>query len=632
MKLKIKVPLSGRESIGSGKGSQGSSAAALPKIKIKGATPRVDKEGDVATADRKTEEVGRKEVTKSLDGRGQLVSSVPSVSNLSDVTMTQTQQRGSAKSGEFPDHARVSDFRLASFDQIASNLVEQAYRSLQEVCINTSGGDVSDEDRKRKLLRYVNETRQRLIRLLVLASWHKAEARKVTVLEQCMVLLQGCENFNLGLRTVSDNLALLHDELRNLFQPRYDVDTALDLICNEELPLMPSCLEDMKSPRNPVGGVSASGAAALKRLSTRTYTKLLGMRDALVNDFGVELEVRSGRAHIVSPGLFEVVVALNPMAMDLTKTERDAKGDIGSGSEWDILGVKLLMGSCEKYEILSEDQVKRMTFQLQQLLLVDSDKETKGMLGLVKNLKELCSKLVIYTCSLQLNNLLSENQKGKLRKLVQKEDSSQTGLLRCLYWVESKKDARTFVELGLDESGRYSCKNVCHSESCEIEEHFDIDTTEISMEKIIWQGASLACEAIIARLCEKLTTSSRMKAMGSLSIATDKSKAGGATELAVYCEGTSVLGVKVDVCTGVMLLFQSNSDWTNPELLNRFRHEHAEALATAADVLGSEQRLAQLAENFAGLLSRLREGALATTTSLASSEIKSRKRKLEQAA
>ncbi|QDZ20827.1 putative subunit 14 of mediator of RNA polymerase II transcription complex [Chloropicon primus] len=630
VKLKIKVPLSGRESIGSGKGSQGSSAA-LPKIKIKGATLRGDKEGDAATAYRKTEEGGGKEGTKSLDGRGQLVSSVPSVSNLSDLTMTQTQQKGSLKTGDFPDHARVSDFRLASFEQIASNLVEQAYRSLQEVCINTSGGDVSDEDRKRKLLRYVNETRQRLIRLLVLASWHKAEAKKVTVLEQCMVLLQGCENFNLGLRTVSDNLALLHDELRNLFQPRYDVSTALDLICNEELPLMPSCLEDMKSPRNPVGGVSASGAAALKRLSTMTYTKLLGLRDGLVNDFGVELEVRSGRAHIVSPGLFEVVAALNPMAMDLTKTE-DAKGDSGSGSEWDILSVKLLMGSCENCEILSEDQVKRMTFQLQQLLLADSDKETKGMLGLVKNLKELCSKLVIYTCSLQLNNLLSENQKGKLRKLVQKEDSSQTGLLRCLYWVESKKNARTFVELGLDESGRYSCKNVCHSESCEIEEHFDIDTKEISMEKIIWQGASLACEAIIARLCEKLTTSSRMKAMGSLSVATDKSKAGRATGLTIYCEGTSVLGAKVDVCTGVMLLFQSNSDWTNPELLNRFRHKHAEALATAADVLGSEQRLAQLAESFVGLLGRLREGALATTTSSASLEIKSRKRKLEQAA
>ena len=97
-----------------------------------------------------------------------------------------------------------------------------------------SGSNVSDELRKRKLLRYINETRQRLIRLLVLVSWHKAEAKKVPVVEQCMLLLQNCENYTLGLRTASDNLAFLHDELRNLLQPKYDTETALDILCSSK--------------------------------------------------------------------------------------------------------------------------------------------------------------------------------------------------------------------------------------------------------------------------------------------------------------------------------------------------------------------------------------------------------------
>ena len=89
MKFKIKLA-TGRESIGSGE------SPALPKIVLKnnggtaGAPATSSKEGDRSNA-----------------GRG---ANAPSVS----------QGRGE-KAPDFPDHDRVSDFRLAAFDQVSAD-------------------------------------------------------------------------------------------------------------------------------------------------------------------------------------------------------------------------------------------------------------------------------------------------------------------------------------------------------------------------------------------------------------------------------------------------------------------------------------------------------------------------------
>lgn len=493
-------------------------------------------------------------------------------------------------------------------------MVKQSYRSLQELVIQLSGADVSDESRKRRLLRYVNETRQRLIRLLVLVSWHKCEANKVSVLEQCMALLQGCEDFTLGLRTASDNLALLHDELRNLFQPNYDTRTALDVLCNRSLPLMPSAMDDLVPgfPSAPAAAPTqesedAAVEAALKRVSTLTYERLLSVRDELVAKFGVELTVANGRGHVTSPGVFELVVCLDPTSLRIDggggESGGEGKGNPGEDTtKWVVAEVKLLMAEAEGAGgILSDYQLGRLRFQLQQLLQAP-EKVANPLVSLVACLTDLSARLMFYACSSQLSLLVSETLgKGKLRRLVQKEEAAQGNTLRCLYWVKPTKSIRTFVEFTLSEGEGFRCENdLEHDHGRQTESAIEIATEAISVEDIVWQGAKRMAGVVANRIAREFEKSKT--GLDSLQVS---SRHG---EVRFTADGCLVLGLEVDTCTGVLVLASNENEWKTPRMaahIGAFTRKHVKALASAAEVLASDLHLGRLVCHLSDLVHKI---------------------------
>ncbi len=161
---------------------------------------------------------------------------------------------------------------------------------------------------------------------------------------------------------------------------------------------------------------SESEAFALKRLSTATYGKLLGLKAALSGAHGLGIAVSEGRAHLTCPGLFELVIALDPLGLgsssssDKNKNASNAAEGpapaAGGASEWSVREIRPLMGSRDGVEVLSRARLRAMAFQMQQVL-ADS-REDPPLLSVIAHLKDLFAKLVLYTCTLQLNALVSE--------------------------------------------------------------------------------------------------------------------------------------------------------------------------------------------------------------------------------
>jgi hypothetical protein len=551
-------------------------------------------------------------------------------------TTTVTEKRVSPSptshlSFEIPDHAKVSDYRTANFDQLGSNFVEQTYRFLQELCL--SGSDMSDEERKGKLLRYVNEVRQRLIRLLALVSWKEAEGKKVAVLAQLMLLLQTCENYTLGLRGASDNLAFLHDEVRSLLQPQYDTKTALDILCNKKAPLMPTFIRDQFSTAGsqPVQLPPAPEAAtatnesetqyALKRLSALSYMRLMRERSAVhEEDPNVRFKVRKGRTHIGCPGLFEVIIALDPSSVPMSNAPEEKEEKEKLPAKWVMQELNLLMGSCDNRTTIVSTQQKAMMQNRLQFLLDSnmagekSNGNSSGpILSVVQFLRGRCAKLVIYTCSSQLNDLLQ----GKLKKLIQKEDSSQEGLLRCLYWMNNqptgakKNNVKTYIELSLGGNG-YSCKNIHEIATQQGKRHeteFRFDTGSISIESIVWQGAILTAKEVFKRVSMMLGKDRHFQKLQALGISAQVDiKARPTWELGFFLSGTPVVTMNIDVYTGTLLFSARGNDRSNLRilsLLRQFRQKHFNLLSSAAELLGNEQLLVSLLGHVNSLLEKV---------------------------
>lgn len=127
VKLKIKLPLGGTQKKSgdaseknNDPGSSGEAAnastppqATVPKLVIKSIVGKVERPQPNNTT---TPTAVTKVEAMDVDVK-ERTTAVPSVSNASDLTLTQTKRK-TTRSGEFPEHARVSDFRLASFAQV----------------------------------------------------------------------------------------------------------------------------------------------------------------------------------------------------------------------------------------------------------------------------------------------------------------------------------------------------------------------------------------------------------------------------------------------------------------------------------------------------------------------------------
>ena len=406
-------------------------------------------------------------------------------------------------------HVRVADFRLQTLKHVSSVAVEQIYRSLQEATITMANPGVQDDARKHKLLRFVCESRQRLLRILVLTSWCKADRPKVAVLERCMALLRACEGYTTSLRVAADGMAFLHDDVRDMRQPRYDIDTAIQILGRGKPPVMPQSMEDVVASSEPTR-IPANPEAeqdALRRLSTVTRIKLLELRRKGAPGRGIETAVAEGRAVFKAPGLFEVAVAIDPASLSLEDSQKEAS--------WHVHSVAVRVADKSEggtpIAALSAAQTDALAFQIERVFAGPLSE----ILGpLLACLTELSSKLALYLASSQLHDA-TKAPVGKLRGIVRVEGASAEGEgLRCHYWIDHMQDKATgsdkagpYVEISTA-GGSFRCENVVPQAKAWAHggTPLPVDTTAIDMEATLASAAQQTGAAILDAIGSGLAT------------------------------------------------------------------------------------------------------------------------------
>ena len=425
--------------------------------------------------------------------------------------------------------------------------------------------------------------------------------------QQCMALLQDCETFNLRLRTASDNLAILHDDLRMLFQPRYDVGTAVGLLCEGRLPEMPTSMRDLAS----AGAEERDGREsnprteeeeALRRLETLAYKKLLGVRDALEADFATRVQVKRGRAHLTSDGLFELVLTLNPMAVRVGGAEADR------AEEWTLVSAEVLLRSSGGQEVLSPAQTRAMTFQLQR----SSGARGEGRrLALAAAMAELCSNWSS-TPALPSSNGDVADPAGRLRASC--KDSTRSGLLSAATgW--SPEEVEDFVELRTGHRGRYACRNVfvlpaeddgIHRRRRPWSFRWRCDTRGSASRRRCVEGGGGDGLAGGSPAGGRPSIRRRAEPGGCppLEVSVEDR---GTVRLSLAC--VEVLTASGDVLTGALMLSQGcGSDFVDPRAIAQFRRRHEHLLACCPEVLGGGQHLSLLSGHLCRLAAGLCEG------------------------
>eukprot|EP00884_Botryococcus_braunii_P008502 jgi/Botrbrau1/17653/Bobra.0166s0081.1 len=162
--------------------------------------------------------------------------------------------------------ALAGGLRLTHFPTLVEVAVEHAYDDLQKLANSLPGQ--RDEDRKRELLQHLNSTRQRLLKLFVLAQW----ANKAPAVIECGRVLDVASGHAAACRDSADQLAYLHGEAELLRAPAYDVHTAQDVLQSGGYNLLPECIADLRPPAVPP---APQRRAAVRHMDQLLRSKLL---------------------------------------------------------------------------------------------------------------------------------------------------------------------------------------------------------------------------------------------------------------------------------------------------------------------------------------------------------------------
>ncbi|KAK9826373.1 hypothetical protein WJX81_004551 [Elliptochloris bilobata] len=163
-----------------------------------------------------------------------------------------------------------------------------AYGGLRQLSERLPGEP--DGERKRALLAHLHSTKQRLLRLLVVAQW----ANKARAVVECGRVLDVAARHAGACREAADQLAFLHGELEALRAPAWDVPTAADVLLTGGYQLLPAVIEELRPPALP--------PPARRRAAVRLMDQLLRARllqEALpggVHVVGAEEAVEDSRA------------------------------------------------------------------------------------------------------------------------------------------------------------------------------------------------------------------------------------------------------------------------------------------------------------------------------------------------
>ncbi|KAF5197093.1 Mediator of rna polymerase ii transcription subunit [Thalictrum thalictroides] len=323
--------------------------------------------------------------------------------------------------------------RTVDFSTLVRRAAEDSFLLLKELVEQLKKSELSDTERKITILKYIQKTRQRMLRLDVLAKW----CRQVPVVQYCQQLASTLSSHDTCFAQAADSLFFMHEGLQQACAPIYDVPSAIEVLLTGSYQRLPQCVENM--------GIQSSltedqQKPALKTLDTLLRSRLLEI--TLPKEIS-EVKVSDGTVHLIVNGEFKVILTL---------------GYRGHLSMWRILHLKLLVGEKSglvkleesRRHVLGDDLERRMAAADNPFLLLYSI------------LHELCVALIMDTVLRQVQALRQGRWRDAIRfelisdggadqgghagfmPMYQDGDADSSGRktpgLKILYWLDFKKN------------------------------------------------------------------------------------------------------------------------------------------------------------------------------------------------
>ncbi|OVA05345.1 Mediator complex [Macleaya cordata] len=322
--------------------------------------------------------------------------------------------------------------QTVEFSTLVRRAAEDSFLSLNDLVEKSKTSEQSDSEKKISLLKYIVKTRQRMLRLHVLAKW----CQQVPLVQYCQQLASTLSSHDTCFTQTADSLFFMHEGLQQARAPTYDVPSAIEVLLSGSYEKLPKCIEDMGVQSALAGDQQKS---ALKKLDTLLRSKLLEI--SLPKEIS-EVKVSDGTVVVLVEGEFKVLLTL---------------GYRGHLSLWRILHLELLVGERSGLVKLEESRRHALGDDLERRMAAAEN----PFVILYSILHELCVALIMDTVIRQVQGLRQGRWKDAIRfelisdgntgqggnagslQMGQDGEADLAGLktpgLKILYWLEFDK-------------------------------------------------------------------------------------------------------------------------------------------------------------------------------------------------
>ncbi|XP_022680352.1 mediator of RNA polymerase II transcription subunit 14 isoform X3 [Setaria italica] len=320
------------------------------------------------------------------------------------------------------------------------------------------GWQRSDTEKKIDLLKFITRTRQRMLRLHVLAKW----CQQVPLVHYCQQLGTTLSIHETCFTQTADSLFFMHEDLVKAQAPMFDVPSAIEVMLTGGYHRLPKCIEDIGS-QNRLSPDEEKRALRKLDASVR-YKVLVTPRPKEVSN----VSVTDGIAVLRVDGEFKVLLTL---------------GYRGNVDLWRILHMELLVG--EKKGPIKLDESRRFALgdDIERRMAASENPFTV----LYAILHEFCISLAMDTIIRQANalrqgrwkdairsELISDSATGQignasLMQLVQDGELDSSGFkipgLKVNYWLDEKStstaepDSSPFIKIEAGQDMQIKCQH-----------------------------------------------------------------------------------------------------------------------------------------------------------------------------
>ncbi|XP_057826990.2 mediator of RNA polymerase II transcription subunit 14 [Cryptomeria japonica] len=289
--------------------------------------------------------------------------------------------------------------QTVQLSELVKRAAEDSFVALEELIQNLASQPQSDANKKIGLLKYINKTRQRLLRLHVLTKW----CTQIPLVRYCQQLEGSLSSHDMCFTQAADTLFFTHEGLQQARQPVYDVPSALEILLTGTYCRLPKCVEDMGMQTALAG---EERELALPKLDTLLRSRLL---EASLPDEISSVMVSDGRVVLCVDGEFKVQLTL---------------GYRGNLSLWRILHLELLVGERSGPLKIAEIQRFNIGDDLERRMAAAEN----PFATMYSILHEFCIALVMDTVLRQVNTLRQGRWKDAIRfELISDNNSGQEG-------------------------------------------------------------------------------------------------------------------------------------------------------------------------------------------------------------